>query len=123
MNLRIVFRIGAIVFLINALGLLFSTATFFEMANLTMSPSLLTVGQFVGVTFLILALLYWRTPDLAGQGIASFGQLFAIFHGLWVLVIGGHIVTGQASGATAYGNIIVTAIIGILFLVYSKKSD
>ena len=54
MNLRIVFRIGAIVFLINALGLLFSTATFFEMANLTMSPSLLTVGQFMGVTFLIL---------------------------------------------------------------------
>jgi len=48
MNLRTVFRIGAIVFLINALGLLFSTGTFFEMANLTMSPSLLTVGQFMG---------------------------------------------------------------------------
>ncbi len=32
MNLRTVFRIGAIVFLINALGLLFSTGTFFEMA-------------------------------------------------------------------------------------------
>ena len=88
MNLKIVFRIGAVVFLINALGLLFSTGTFFEMANLTMSPSLLTVGQFMGVTFLILALLYWRTPDLAGQGIASFGQLFIIFHGLWVLIIG-----------------------------------
>ena len=123
MNLNIVFRIGAVVFLINALGLLFSTGTFFEMANLTMSPSLLTVGQFMGVTFLILALLYWRTPDLAGQGIASFGQLFAIFHGLWVLIIGYHIVSGQASGATAYGNIIVTAVIGILFLVSSKKSD
>ena len=83
MNLKIVFRIGAIVFLINALGLLFSTGTFFEMANLTMSPSLLTVGQFMGVTFLILALLYWRTPDLAGQGIASFWA--AIFYFSWIV--------------------------------------
>jgi hypothetical protein len=99
MNLKLVFRIGAVVFLINALGLLVSTGKFlFGMANLAVSPSLLTVGQFMGATFLILALLYWKTPDLAGQGIASFGQLFAIFHGLWVLIIGYHIVSGQASG-------------------------
>mgnify|MGYP001273834761 CR=1 FL=1 len=98
MNLKLVFRIGAVVFLTNALGLLVSTGKIFGMANLAVSPSLLTVGQFMGATFLILALLYWKTPDLAGQGIASFGQLFAIFHGLWVLIIGYHIVSGQASG-------------------------
>ena len=79
-------------------GYFFQREQFFEMANLAVSPSLLTVGQFMGATFLILALLYWKTPDLAGQGIASFGQLFAIFHGLWVLIIGYHIVSGQASG-------------------------
>ena len=36
-----------------------------EAANFTMSQSLLTTGQFMVVTFLILALIAWRTADLA----------------------------------------------------------
>ena len=73
MNLKLVFRISAIVSLINGVGLLFMTATFFEMANLTMSPSLVTVGQFLGVTVLFLALVQWRIPDIAGDATSSFG--------------------------------------------------
>ena len=34
MNLKLVFRIGAVIAAINALGLLFMPTTFFEMANL-----------------------------------------------------------------------------------------
>ena len=45
--------------------------------------------------------------------------VFRIGHGLWFLIIGYHIVKRQASGAVAYGNIVVTAIIGILFFMYS----
>ena len=59
MNLKLVFRIAAVITLINGLGSLFMTATFFEMANLTVTPSLITVGQFIGVTMLFLALVQW----------------------------------------------------------------
>ena len=47
MNLKLIFRISAVIALINGLGSLFSTSMFFEMANLTISPSLITLGQFI----------------------------------------------------------------------------
>jgi hypothetical protein len=46
---------------------------FFEMANLTISPSLITLGQFIGVTMLFLALVQWRIPDIAGDALSSLG--------------------------------------------------
>ena len=123
MNLKLVFRIAAVIAAINGLGLLFMTATFFTMANLTMSPSMITVGQFTGVTVLFLALLQWRIPDIAGDAFASFGQLFAIGYAMWFLIIGYHIMTGQAGGATAYVNLVLEAILAVLFYMQSKKSE
>ena len=123
MNLKIVFRISAIASLINGFGLLFMTATFFEMANLTMSPSLATVGQFLGVTVLFLALVQWRIPDIAGDATSSLGQLWGIGQILWLLILGYHIMTGQAGGSTAYINAVLFIIFALLFFMYSKKSD
>ena len=123
MNLKLVFRISAIVSLINGVGLLFMTATFFEMANLTMSPSLVTVGQFLGVTVLFLALVQWRIPDIAGEATSSLGQLWGIGQVLWLLILGYHIMTGQAGGSTAYINALLFIIFALLFFKYSKKTD
>ena len=113
----------AVILLINGLGALFATSAFLEAANFTLSPSLLTVGQFVGMTFLFLAILSWRIPDVAGEALASFGKLFALGQGMWVVIIGYHVISGQASGPTAYVNLIITIILGILFLTASRKSD
>ncbi len=123
MDLKMVFRIAAVISAINGLGLLFMTSTFFTMANLTVSPSLITVGQFTGVTVLFLALLGWRIPDIAGDAFSSLGQLFGIGYAMWFLIIGYHILTGQAGGATAYINIVLIAILGILFFMQSRKSE
>ena len=123
MNLKLVFRITAVIALINGLGSLFATSMFFEMANLTISPSLITTGQFIGVTMLFLALVQWRIPDIAGDALSSLGQLFAIGFGMWFLIVGYHIMTGAASGATAYGNIVVMAILAAAFFYYSRKTE
>ena len=123
MNLKLVFRINAVISAINGLGLLFATSMFFEMANLTISPSLITLGQFIGVTMLFLALVQWRIPDIAGDALSSLGQLFAIGFGMWFLIVGYHIMTGAASGATAYGNIVVMAILAAAFFYYSRKTE
>ena len=93
MNLKLVFRISAVILLINGLGALFATSTFMEAANFTMSPSLVTVGQFIGMTFLFLAILSWRIPDVAGEALASFGKLFALGQGMWVVIIGYHVIS------------------------------
>ena len=123
MNLNLVFRVNAVISAINGLGLLFATSMFFEMANLTVTPALITCGQFTGVTVLFLALLSWRIPDIAGGVTSTLGQLFGIGSVMWFLIIGYHIMTGQASGAPAYGNIIIVGIFAILFFMYSRKSE
>ena len=123
MNLKLVFRINAVISAINGLGLLFATSMFFEMANLTVTPALITCGQFTGVTVLFLALLSWRIPDIAADATSTLGQLFGIGSVMWFLIIGYHIMTGQASGAPAYGNIVIVGIFAILFFMYSRKSE
>ena len=123
MDLKMVFRIAAVIAAINGLGLLFMGATFFAMASMTATPNLITVGQFTGVTVLFLALLQWRIPDIAGDAFSSLGQLFAIGYAMWFLIVGYHIITGQAGGATAYVNLLVEAILAVLFFMQSRKSE
>ena len=123
MDLKMVFRIAAVIAAINGLGLLFMGTTFFAMANMTATPNLITVGQFTGVTVLFLALLQWRIPDIAGDAFSSLGQLFAIGYAMWFLIVGYHIMTGQAGGATAYVNLVLEAILAVLFFMQSRKSE
>ena len=123
MDLKMVFRIAAVISAINGLGMLLMTSTFIAMANITPTPDLITLGQFMGVTFLFLALVEWRIPDIAGDAVSSLGQLFAIGFGMWFLIVGYHIMTGAASGATAYVNIALMAILAVLFFMQSKKSE
>ena len=123
MDLKMVFRIAAVISAINGLGMLLMTSTFIAMANITPTPDLITLGQFMGVTFLFLALVEWRIPDIAGDAVSSLGQLFAIGFGMWFLIVGYHIMTGAASGATAYVNIALMAILAVLFFMKSRKSE
>ena len=123
MNLKLIFRITAVIALINGLGSLFATSTFFEMANMTITPALITAGQFIGVTFLFLALVQWRIPDIAGDAISSLGQLWGVGFAMWFLIVGYHIMTGAASGATAYVNIVLMAIFAAAFFYYSRKTE
>ena len=123
MDLKLVFRIAAIILVINGLGMLLMTSTFITMANITPTPDLITFGQFMGVTFLFLALLAWRIPDIAGDAVSSLGQLWGIGYVMWFLIVGYHIMTGAASGPTAYVNIALMAILAVLFFMQSKKTE
>ena len=123
MNLKLVFRIAAVIGVINGLGLLFMGNTFFAMANLTPTPDLITLGQFTGVTFLFLALVEWRIPDIAGDALSSLGQLFGIGNVLWFLIVGYHIMTGKAGGATGFVNAGIFVILAVLFFMQSRKSE
>ena len=123
MDLKLVFRIATVIAVINGLGMLLMTSTFITMANITPTPDLITFGQFMGVTFLFLALLAWRIPDIAGDAVSSLGQLWGIGYAMWFLIVGYHIMTGAASGATAYVNIALMAIFAAAFFYYSGKTE
>ena len=121
MNLQNIFKIDAVIALINGIGLLFATTMFVEMANLNMSASLLTFAQFMGVTFVWLAIISWRIPSISGDAINYFAQMWALAHAMWFVIIGFHIITNQIGGATAFINIIITGVFAILY--YSKSKS
>lgn len=123
MSVKLVFKIQAIINLINGLGALFLTQFFLEQANFEVTADISTLAEFIGVTFLILALISWRIPDISGTAINSFGKLYALGGLLWVLIVGYHILMGQVSGPTPYVNIVIIAIISILFFTQSSKSE
>ena len=120
MNLKTIFKAQSIILVINAIGGLFLTSTFLGAAGWSITPDLITLGQFVGMTFLILAIWSWRIPDVSGDSIKSLGMLFALGGLLWTIIIAYHIIVGAVAGPTAYINIILTAIFALGFYFYSK---
>ena len=121
MNLQMIFRVNGGILFANGLSFLVLTETFLGMAGFDMSPQLQTLAQAMGVSLISIGLLSWRTPDIAGETMSSYGQLYGIIGVLWVLLIGYHAVKGQASGPPVYGNLAVNAILAALFFTYSKK--
>ena len=123
MNIKLVFRIQAVLNLINGIGALIVTKVFLEAGNFEVTPDLITLGQFLAVTLIIFGIIAWKVPDLAGHSINSFGKVFALTNTLWVIIIGYHIFNGQASGPTPYVNIVLIAILAVLFFTQSNKSN
>lgn len=121
MSLSNVFKLSAVILLINGTMSLFATDMFLGMAGFEMTPDMHTFGEFVGVTFLALGVITWKTNDLAGENLASFGRVYALVQMMWVAIIGYHVATGVAEGATAIGNLATCAILAVLFFVTSRK--
>ena len=120
MNIKTIFKAQSIILLLNAIGALFFTSAFLGSAGWVATPSLITLGQFMGTTFLIIAIWSWRIPDVVGDALKPMGMLFAIGGLLWTIIIAYHIITGAAAAATAYVNLILTAVFAIGFYFYSK---
>ena len=120
MNLRTIFKAQAVILLINGLGSLFLTSIFIQQAGWTPTADLITIGQFLGVVFIVNGIWSWRFPDIAAENLKSIGMLFAICGLLFTLITLFHIVTGAVAGATAYVNIILTALFAIGFYFYSR---
>ena len=120
MNLSLVFRASAVVLLLNGLMALFNTDQFMAMADFDVSADMHTLGQFMGVTFLIFGMIAWKTVDLAGDNLAAFGKVYAIAETMWVAIIGYHVATGVAGGATALGNLVISSLFAALFFIKSR---
>ena len=121
MNLQLIFRIAGGIQLLNGISFLIITDTFLGMAGMDVTTELVTLAQAMGTSLIAIGLLAIRTPDIAGEAISDYGQLFGIISVLWVLLIGYHAATGQASGPPVYGNLGINAVLAGLFFVYSKK--
>ena len=73
MNLRTIFKAQAVILLINGLGSLFLTSVFIQQAGWTPTADLITIGQFLGVVFIVNGIWSWRFPDIAKENLKSIG--------------------------------------------------
>ena len=121
MNVKSIFRIQSVIFLINGLSQLFATARFFEMAMMEMTDHLIALGQFLGVTFIFLSIFMWKLPEMAGSSLNRFGTLWALGCTMWTAIIGYHIAIGVVGGPTAFVNMGLFAVFAVLYFVTSKK--
>ena len=121
MNLSLVFKASAAVLFINGLMALFMTNQFMSMADFDVTADMHTLGQFMGVTFLIFGLIAWKTVDLAGDNLAAFGKVYALAEAMWVGIIGFHVATGVAGGATAIGNLAISSLFAVILNRPCKK--
>ena len=121
MNLSLLFKIQGVVLIVNGLGSLFLGSIWIALGTgWEATPDLITFGQFTGVVLFVVGIWSWRFPDIASENLKSIGMLFAIGGLLFTLIILFHIVTGAVAGATAYVNIILTALFAIGFYFYSR---
>ena len=121
MQTKTIFKIQSIIFLINGLGQLFATDRFFEMANMEITSSLVTLGQFLGASFIFLSILTLKTSNLAGEALKGFGNVWALGCLIWTAIIGYHVAIGAAGGPTAIVNMGMFAVFGVLYFMSSRK--
>ena len=121
MSLPLVFRIFSGILFINFIGATFISEVWLEQANFTSSPSLLTLSQAFGVSLLGTAFIAFRIPEIAGDNLSSFGQVFSIISLFFVILISFHLFNGQVSGPTATVNLLLNIVFSTLFFMGSKK--
>ena len=121
MQIKTIFKIQSIIFLINGLGQLFYTDKFFEMANMEITSSLVTLGQFLGASFIFLSILTWKTSNLTGEALKEFGNAWALGCLMWTAIIGYHVAIGAAGGTTVIVNMGMFVVFVVLYFISSKK--
>lgn len=121
MTLNTIFKTQSVVFFINGLLQIFASTMFFEMANMEVTPHLTAVGQFMGVTFVFLAIFTWKLPEVAGDSLKQFGTLWSLGCLMWTSIIGYHIVTGIVGGPTALVNVAMFAAFAVAYFQKSRN--
>ena len=122
MSLPLVFRIFSAILLINFVGATFVSEVWLEQANFVISPSIFTLSQAFGVSLLGTAFIAFRVPEIAGDSLPAFGQVFSITSLFFVVLIGYHLLSGQVSGPTATVNLLLNIVFSVLFFMSSKKA-
>ena len=122
MNTKLILRINGIYMALSSLSAFFMPDMWFEGGGLTPNAAAYTLVQAVGTFGLCLAIISWRTADIAGDAIKSFGQLFGILHCIFILLTAYQAVTDQFSGFPVYFNIILSLALASAFFYSSRES-
>ena len=97
------------------------TERYLDSAGVAVSSDAFILAEALGVTVFCVGLLSWRTPDIAGDSLNAFAQLFGIVVSIYVVFLGYNMITTQVSGATGYTLLVIHIVLAGLFFKYGKK--
>jgi len=122
MNTKLILRINGIYMALSSLSAFFLPDMWFEGGGLVPNEAAYTLVQALSAFGLSLAIISWRTGDIAGDGIKSFGQLFGLVHCIFILLTLYQFVSGQFSGFPVYFNVIAGLIFASAFFYSSRET-
>ena len=123
MNIKLLCRINGVWVALNGLSAFIMPDMWFEMAGHIGSPAAYAAAQGFGVAAIGLGLISWRSADIAGEVINSYGQLFGVVWTLFILLTLYQMMTGLFTGPPAYFNLIIGLILASAFFYYSRKTE
>ena len=121
MNLALVFRISGVLLILNGISMFFTPAMAVGMYGLEESGSVIVMVRALGISFLATGVLALMLPTWIETKLAAAGMLWGVTNLAWVAHIGYDIYTANISGGAAVANLILTAILAILFFVMSSR--
>ena len=121
MNLALVFRISGVLLILNGISMFFTPAMAVGMYGLEESGSVIVMVRALGISFLATGVLALMLPTWIENKLAAAGMLGGVINLAWVAHIGYDIYTANISGGAAVANLILTAILAILFFVMSSR--
>ena len=122
MDTKLILRINGIYMALSSLSAFFMPNMWFEGGGLTPNAAAYTLVQAVGTFGFCLAIISWRTADIAGEAIKSFGRLFGILHCIFILLTVYQALTDQFNGFPVYFNIILSLALASAFFYSSRES-
>ena len=124
MNLKLVFRIYAVLGAIFVVGGTLSPEAMMEPYGFTMDEGMITMFNFVLGMQLIIILVTWQLPDWLGDNLSKAGLTFVVIslipavQGLYLMS------TGRLPASTqGYIETVVWAVFAALFYFYSQQDD
>jgi len=121
MNLALVFRISGVLLILNGISMFFTPAMAIGMYGWEESSSLLVMTRALGMSFLGTGVLALMLPAWIENKLAAAGMLWGVINLAWVAHIGYDLYAANISGGAAIANLILTAVLAILFFVMSSR--
>ena len=123
MNINLLCRINGVWVALNGLSAFIIPDMWFNMAGLTAGPAAYLAVQGFGVAAIALGLISWRTVDIAGDAINSYGQLFGIVWILFALLSLYQMTAGLFTGPPAIFNLVVSLGFAACFFYSIRKTE
>jgi hypothetical protein len=121
MKPNLLFKLSGIILLVNGSMAAFMSEMFLEGAGMILNTDGITTAQAFGASLIALGITVFRIPSFVGNLKEAITTVI-LGHSTFVILIGFHLLNGQAEGPTPIINIVLNLIFITLYMMSRKKA-